>query len=77
MYNEALEEAKKADKKLKECLKKGLDPYKTLGKLHGIPFSTKDHIQIKNTVSTNGFGTYTDFELVDGKYKYKYLHKED
>ena len=33
--------------------------------LHGIPFSAKDHIQIKDTVSTNGIGSNADMQYLN------------
>lgn len=57
-YSEALEEAKVRDAELAKALKEG--KAQTLGKLHGIPVSIKDHIGEKGRITTVGTEFYAD-----------------
>lgn len=53
------------DKKLKECLDEGKNPRYRLGRLHGIPFSVKDHIAAEGTYSTVGIGLFAECSTKD------------
>ena len=59
-FRQALQSAEDKDKELKQCLSSGSDPYKVLGKLHGIPFSVKDQIKLKEYLSTLGVGSLSE-----------------
>ena len=58
-YNEALIEAKKKDEELTKALKE--NKVSSLGRLHGIPVSIKDHIGEKGRISTVGAEHFADF----------------
>jgi fatty acid amide hydrolase len=60
MFTSALEDAEIKDKQLQDILSQKKDPSKHLGKLHGIPFSIKDHIWVEGTLSTIGLSSYSD-----------------
>jgi Asp-tRNA(Asn)/Glu-tRNA(Gln) amidotransferase A subunit family amidase len=59
-FEEALKVAEDRDRELQDCLMAKEDPYKTLGTLHGIPFSVKDQIQLKGYTCTMGVGSRAD-----------------
>ena len=59
LFDIALEEAEKKDKELKDWLDNHKDPYKHLGKLHGIPFSCKDHIWVEGSHCSIGYKTHS------------------
>ena len=68
-FDEALKVADERDQETDEWLKKKENPYKQLGKLHGIPFSVKDQFKLKGYLSTIGVGSNTDaVENEDAKF---------
>jgi amidase len=58
-YEEALLEAKQKDAELLKAIKE--KKTHTLGRLHGIPVSIKDHISEKKRHSTVGVSHFADF----------------
>jgi Asp-tRNA(Asn)/Glu-tRNA(Gln) amidotransferase A subunit family amidase len=59
-FDDAIEQAELKDKELQECIAKGADPDKELGIFFGIPFSVKDQIYVKGTISSMGVGSRAD-----------------
>ncbi|CAI2363668.1 unnamed protein product [Moneuplotes crassus] len=76
MFERALSDAKEKDKQLKDILDQGKNPKNVLGKLHGIPFSVKDHIWVEGTISSCGVSSMTDNIKNKDSYIVQALRKE-
>lgn len=54
IFEHALQQADLRDAELKECIKNGGNPDRDLGLFFGIPFSVKDQIYVKDTITSFG-----------------------
>ncbi|CAI2363623.1 unnamed protein product [Moneuplotes crassus] len=76
MFERALKEAEEKDTQLQSLLDQGRDPRNALGKLHGVPFSVKDHIWVEGTISSLGVSSMADNVRNKDTYIVQALRKE-